>query len=243
MSTRKLKTQGTGEHPTKPSAPVETMPQVRKLPAPTQAPDSYTESDAVTSAGEALAQHQARKPGDYTSQWQQDLSDALEAILNRQDFSYDLEGDALYRQYKDSYVNQGRMAMLDTMGQAAAMTGGYGSSYGQTAGQQAYQGYLQSLSSVVPQLYQLALERYSREGEALSDRYALLQDREDRSYGRYQDALSAWNQERTYLSDQYSAQRGFDYARYRDQVADAQWKKEFEESKRRYDQEWNAKHP
>jgi hypothetical protein len=49
---------------------------------------------------------------------------AMNEILNRKDFSYDLNGDMLYQQYKDNYINQGKMAMMDTMGQASAMTGG-----------------------------------------------------------------------------------------------------------------------
>jgi hypothetical protein len=32
------------------------------------------------------------------------------------------------------------MAMMDTMGKAAGLTGGYGSPYAQQVGQQAYQG-------------------------------------------------------------------------------------------------------
>ena len=55
--------------------------------------------------------------------------EALQAYLNREDFQYDVNADALYQQYKDRYVELGKDAMEDTMGQAAALTGGYGSSY------------------------------------------------------------------------------------------------------------------
>ena len=43
------------------------------------------------------------------------------------------------------------------MGQAAALTGGYGSTYGEQVGQQAYNAYLQNLNDIVPQLQQQAL--------------------------------------------------------------------------------------
>lgn len=204
---------------------------------------SYTQSDAEKQAQAALKQHNAAKPGDYSSPWQAELSEALNSILGRKGFSYDLAGDALYRQYRESYANQGRMAMLDTMGQAAALTGGYGNSYAQTVGQQTYQGYLQGLNDKIPELYRLAQDRYDRDGQALYNRYALLDSQESRSYSRYQDALGAWNQERAYLADQLNAQRGFDYGMFRDQVGDEQWQQEFDESKRRYDQEWKAQHP
>ena len=65
-----------------------------------------------------------------TSQELQLLRDeALEQYLNREAFQYDLNADALYQQYQNRYQELGRNAMKDTMGQAAALTGGYGSSY------------------------------------------------------------------------------------------------------------------
>ena len=117
--------------------------------------------------------------------------EALEAYLNREDFRYDLNADALYQQYKDRYVQMGRDAMQDTMGQAAALTGGYGSSYAQNVGQQAYQNYLLQLGDVMPELYQLAYDRYRDRGDALYKTYqswsqleqeAAQRERQDREY-------------------------------------------------------------
>ena len=65
--------------------------------------------------------------------------------------------------------------MQDTMGQAAALTGGYGSSYAQTAGQQTYQNYMQQLQEQLPELYNMELQRYNQEGENLSNQFALAQ--------------------------------------------------------------------
>ena len=42
--------------------------------------------------------------------------------------------------------------MKDTMGQAAALTGGYGSSYAESSAQQQYDAYLQQLGDIVPEL-------------------------------------------------------------------------------------------
>lgn len=203
----------------------------------------YEESEAVTRARAAAEQQSASKPAAYSSRWQSALDAAVESILSRPDFSYDLNSDALYRQYRDSYTTQGRQAMMDTLGQTAMLTGGYGNSYAQIAGQQAYQGYLQQLNDKIPELYQLALDRYNQQGQALYDRAGLLSDREQQDYSRYQDTLAAWNQERSYLTDRYDAERDFDYNAYRDLTGDEQWIAEFEEDKRRYDQEWAAEHP
>lgn len=126
----------------------------------------------------------------YQSQWQDQLDDTMQRIMNREKFTYDLNGDALYKQYKDQYITGGRMAMMDTMGQAAALTGGYGNSYAQGVGQQAYQGYLQGLNDKIPELYQLALSQYQSEGDALMDRYGLLADRDADAYGKYQDQMA-----------------------------------------------------
>lgn len=75
-------------------------------------------------------------------------------------FNYDYRDDPSYQQYRQQYVRNGQLAMQDTMGQAAGLTGGYGSSYSQNVGQQAYQGYMNQLNAVVPELYQNAYNRY-----------------------------------------------------------------------------------
>lgn len=200
----------------------------------------YLESDAVKQAKALLDQQSAAKPGAYQSQWQTQLNDTMDKILNREKFQFDLNGDALYQQYKDRYVNQGKMAMMDTMGQAAALTGGYGNSYAQNVGQQAYQGHLQGLNDVIPELYQLALDQYDREGNALKEQYAILGDRESEDYGRYRDSVSDWQNEYNRLYGAYRDEQSYDYGMHRDAVADQQWQAEFDEAKRRYDQEWEA---
>ena len=97
--------------------------------------------------------------------------EALDAYLNQEDFQYDMNADALYQQYKDRYLEMGKNAMEDTMGQASALTGGYGSSYAQKVGQQAYQGYMQQLGDVVPELYKLAYDRYRNRSNQLYQTY------------------------------------------------------------------------
>ena len=205
----------------------------------------YQEGDAVKQAQAALQQQLANKPGEYQSQWQSSLDEAMKKILNREKFSYDLNGDALYQQYKDRYIQQGQMAMQDTMGQAAALTGGYGNSYAQGVGQQTYQGYLQGLNDKVPELYQLALDKYNQETSDLYNQYSLLGQREDQDYGRYRDTVSDWNTERDYLTNRYDSERSYDYGKYsderdfgyrqyQDEVAKGQWEKEFEEARRQF---------
>ena len=178
--------------------------------------DDYVMGNDAQGAKDALDAHNANKPGAYQSQWQSQLDALMGQIMNRDKFSYDLNGDALYQQYKDKYIQQGKMAMADTMGQAAAMTGGYGSSYAQSVGQQAYQGQLDNLNDIVPELYQMALDKYNREGQELYNQYGLVMDRENTDYGRYRDTVSDWSNDRSYLQGAYNDERNFDYGKYVD---------------------------
>ena len=225
--------------------------------------DAYQESDAVKQAQALLNQQLANKPGQYTSPWQAQLNDAINKIMNREKFSYDMNADALYQQYKDQYVTQGQMAMMDTMGQAAAMTGGYGNSYAQSVGQQAYQGSLQQLNDKIPELYQLALNKYQMEGEDLYNQYSLLSTQDQQDYGKYRDTVSDWNTEMNRLQNQYNTERDYDYGKWadnrdfdygqhiddrnyeyqvgRDQVADEQWQAEFDEAVRQFNLQFNKK--
>jgi hypothetical protein len=208
----------------------------------------YTQSQSVTDAYNAMQQHNANKPGDYNSKWQGTIDDTINKILNREKFSYDLNGDALYQQYKDQYTTQGKLAMMNTMGQAAAMTGGYGSSYSQAAGQQAYQGYLQQLNEVVPQLYQMAYDRYNQEGQDMYSQYSMLSAQDQSEYGRHRDTVADYYTDRDYLTGIWNSERDFDYGQYqfdtdmeynayRDQVKDAQWQADFDEAIRQYNEQ------
>lgn len=128
---------------------------------------------------------------ELSSAYDQQLQSLYDQYVERPGFSYDVNGDALYQQYRDLYAVQGQLAMLDTMGQAAALTGGYGNTYAQNAGQQAYQSYLQQLNGVIPELYSLAYDRYQAEGDALLDRYSMLEDMADGAYSRYRDQVDS----------------------------------------------------
>ena len=123
----------------------------------------------------------------YQSKYKDQIQGLYDKIANRKDFTYDVNADAMYQQLKDQYIQGGRMAMMDTMGQAQAMTGGYGNSYAQGVGQQAYQGYLQGLNEQVPNLYQMALNRYIQQGDQMTDQYSMLTAQDAQDYARWQD--------------------------------------------------------
>lgn len=143
----------------------------------------------------------------YNPSTREKQSALFEQIASRGPFQYDPANDPLYKATKDRYVQSGRMAMKDTMGQAAALTGGYGSSYGQAVGQQAYDRNLQGLADMIPELYQTAYKKYQDEGDRLQQQYNLLGQQEEREYNRYRDELGDWQYERAWQQQQQDAER------------------------------------
>lgn len=212
----------------------------------------YNQSSSVNQAASDLAAMESNRPGSYNSKYQASIDSTLNNILNKQDFKYDMNNDALYNQYKDYYTQAGKTAMQDTIGQATALTGGYGSSYAQTAGQQQYNAYMQQLAQIVPQLEERAYNRYR---DSIADNYntlSMLQSLDDSSYGRYRDTVGDWRDDLNYLYGKYADERNFDYSKYqtaldqfntdrnfaygydRDAISDSQWQQNYNESVRQY---------
>ena len=156
----------------------------------TYTPTTYTQSQDLQDMWGKITNWETPTWNKEGNTWWQKLTDTMNAIENREKFSYDLNGDMLYQQYKDQYTNLGNLASADTMGQAAAMTGGYGNSYAQTVGQQTYQGYLQQLNDKIPELYQLAYDQYNREGDEMYNRLSSYGNLYNTEYGEHRDSVS-----------------------------------------------------
>ncbi len=220
----------------------------------------YKEDKKVTQYGNKAASYESQAEAAVKNLQQNngmsvEAMDALNKVLNRQPFEYNVSGDGLYQQYKDQYVGLGKQAMRDTTAKAADLTGGYGNSYGVAAGNQAYQGYLSQLNSMVPELYNIALQRYQNENQQLMNNYSLLADADDRAYNRQQsnlanlqammsyyggrrDALASegygrYSDERAFQyglhvdeENRKFQQKQFDYQKERDKVADSQWQQD-----------------
>ena len=142
-----------------------------------------------------MALFKRKKKPVYEDPYAAQLQEQANKVLSRPAFSYDPGKDPMYSALKDQAVKNGRMAMLDTQAQAANLTGGYGSTYGQQAGQQAYQAYLQDLNDLLPELQTAARAAYDSETDKLLTQYQLTAQAADRDYSRYQDELAAYWQE------------------------------------------------
>lgn len=109
----------------------------------------------------------AANPGKFKSNWKSYV-DKYGKLL---DTEYDPNSDASYLAYKNQYIRGGQKAMQDTLAQAAALTGGYGSSYGQSAAQQTYNDYMAQLADKIPELAQAAQDMYMNKLNAYSGLY------------------------------------------------------------------------
>ena len=200
---------------------------------------AYTPGQNVTDAENALNDWMNQKPGDYNSQYQDKIDQILDDLLNGKQPAYDFSTDPIYQQYKDNYIKQGQMAMMDTMANAAALSGGYGNSYATTVGNQAYQAYLSELNNVIPELANAAFARYQAEQEGKRANVGILQGLEESAYGKYRDELADWYTNRDYLTGRYDTEYQKDYGSYRDQVSDweADRAYEFQQEQARLEQE------
>lgn len=155
-----------------------------------QTQQPVTQPGTSTPAGQGASQPVSGMTGDrpgHQGTFDEQYNQLYQEVMGQGNFSYDLNGDPLWQQYKDQYTAQGKLAMMDTMGQAAALTGGYGSSFAQGAGQQAYQGYMQQLNDRVPELHQLALQKYAADQALLKDKFDATKAMDEREYDRKQD--------------------------------------------------------
>ena len=205
LNGRASKAQGTYE------ATTAVAPQTPEVKAVQPRPE-YSPSETLLSAQKAVDDWESGKPAAYEGAYNEQIEAMLQRVLNGESFNYDLNADALYKQYAEQYAREGRRAMEDTVGSAAALTGGYASSYGVTAGSEAYQTYLTKLNDIVPELQKAAYERYLNERNADSSRLALLRSLEDEDYSRYRDELSDYRADGSLL--QSKAQN----------MSDAEWK-------------------
>lgn len=178
----------------------------------TQNAQLQQESNTVTQAQNALQSQLQGSAQGFTSKYQPQLEELYNKVMNREKFSYDVNSDPLYQQYKNQYAQMGQLAMQDTVGNASALTGGYGNSYAATAGNQAYQGYLQQLNGIVPQLYESAYGRYTQEGNDLQNLLGVTSD-------LYNNELANYWKGQEFDFNKEQAERDWQQAQHNMQIA------------------------
>ena len=172
----------------KPQAPeAAPAPDLPEQTAPMMGADTDPEADAAYER--ALAALQAEQPNAAVPTATRDRLDELyEKIMNQEPFRYDADTDPLFTQAAEQHRRGADLAMRDTMGQAAAMTGGYGNSYAAAVGNQAYQAYMENLNDRLPEYYGIARDAHEAERQRLYDEFALTSELADAEDARAREA-------------------------------------------------------
>lgn len=174
---------------------------------------SFTVPTAVKQA-DIYLNSQLKKIQSGKTSYSDQVKDMMAQIQGREKFSYDVDSDPLFQQALASAMSSGKQAMQDTIGQASALTGGYGSTYATAAGNQAYNAFIEDAYDNLPQYYQMAMEAYQMEGDELYRQLGMLTDADDREYNRNLTAYDATYQHRNQVYDEA-------YTQFRDKKTDA----------------------
>lgn len=143
---------------------------------------------------------------EYTNRYDETIQDLLKQILNREAFSYDPERDQLYSQYRKQYTREGDRAQQNAIGAAAAASGGIPSSYAATATAQAGDYYAAQMTDKIPELYQLAYNKYMNDYNMKLSDLGAVQGAEQSDYDKFLNEMQ-----------QYNTNRAFDYQAWMDE--------------------------
>ena len=142
-----------------------------------------------------------------------------------------------YGRTRAAAMRSGQTAMQDTMGQAAALTSGYGSSYSQAVGNQAYNNFVQQAYDNLPEFEARAYDRYQGD---LQNKYNLLDEYRLADESEYQRALNDYNNQFAYANDIY----GKEYNKFWDETNFAensrQWAENLSESSKQHAESLSA---
>ena len=112
-----------------------------------------------------------KSSGDTVKEYRRENSDAIEGYLdsinNYDEFSYNPEKDPAYLAYKEQYMKDAREAYDDAYGLGVARTGGYANSAALTSAAGEYFDHMSELSDRIPELAELAYDRYADNFEML----------------------------------------------------------------------------
>lgn len=121
--------------------------------------------------------------------------------LNNNNFTYDLNADELYKQYKEQYEAMGNRAMQEAQAEATTLTGGFANSNAATVGSEAYNSYIQQLQSLVPQLYQQARSEHDADTANLYNMANLYSGLNDQAFNKWTQSVQNAMTNRDYYNN------------------------------------------
>lgn len=163
-------------------------------------------------------------PGEFQSQYSSDIQNIINSIKNREQFKTDdvFKSD-LYNTMREQAIQNGQKSMRDTMGSAQAATGGYGSTYSQAAGQQAYDNALSNFNNATLDIYDRVYNQYLQEGQELYNQLNMYNNQDSIDYNRYRDTVADYQADRNYYAGRYDSSWNQDMSQYQQDQAMQQW--------------------
>lgn len=183
---------------------------------------TYEKSEALQNA---IAKRDSLENGDQEiyQKYADPIQNAIDQVSKYSEFKYDVESDPIWNSIKSQYQRNATMGMREAMGDAANLTGGYGSSYSQQAGQQAYQNQIAGMTDIIPELQNSALNVFqANQNGALnqlgaidglmenelnnwrSNRayfYQKVNDMSEQEFNEYLTQIQQWNTDRSFWND------------------------------------------
>lgn len=198
-----------------------------------QAQKSLSFNDDTTYGREKLASLENSAPKAYNSAYTADINKLYKDYGSHTagNFSYNINTDPLYKQYAQMYKRNAEEAQKESAANAETRTGGFGSTYAQTAAGLAYNKVMESLNDEVPKLYEQAYARYKDDSTNIYNRLNYLMKLDNAEYGKYRDNVSDYFDFLDYYSKKYKDERDFSYKQFSD---------EWERYEKSIDNEYNA---
>ena len=180
----------------------------------------------------------------YTSAYKEPAKKVRNDILSREEFSYDLESDPMYKLYEKVYTKAGNDAYDRALANGALKTGGMVNTNAATAATQARGYYGTILADKATELYDKAYDRYLDSIKADYDKLDMLESADYTAYNRHRDAVDDYETDRNYSYNMYrddyndsqkliSEASELAYRRSRDEAEDSRWRTEFDYAKER----------
>lgn len=188
----------------------------------------FSPSARTTDYADRLDEIENNKPDEYYSKYQGTIDGIIDNILNRKSFDTNSVYDSdLYKNYREQYIQQGQKAMRDTMGAATAATGGYGSTYAQAAGQQAYDNYLSQLGDKTLDIYDRVYNQYLNEGQEMYNKLNAVNNQDNIDYSRYRDSVNDYYNDLNYYAGRYDNSYNQDFGEYQTDLSAKQWAEQY----------------
>lgn len=151
----------------------------------------------------------SREAPQFADQYAGARNELLDRIMNEEKFTFDPRSDPTYQAYRQAYLREGARNRADTLGQAAALTGGGLSTAALAASQQAGDYYNTQLTDKIPELQQQAYNQYLDQIMNNRQNLSAVMGLSDQERGWYESDLGQWNTD-----------RDFEYQNYRDNKDD-----------------------